>query len=921
MSLMDPSFLNGANADYLDTLYRQYLDNPDNVTNEWQQIFADFPKPDPISNAGSASGSANWVESAFYKQAQVIQLIDNYRRLSHLVADVDPLGLMQRAAPDELALESYGLSNKDMDSVFDSGNLAGGGRKTLREILRYVQDVYSGPIGFEYRYISDAEQREWLREQIETVQVRPSRQDEQRIEILQKLTAAEVLETHLHRKYVGQKRFSLEGGDALVPMMYDLIQRSGAGAVEEIVIGMAHRGRLNMLVNILGKSPAKLFKEFEGEFNLEDEENEAGDVKYHQGFSADIQTPGGSVHVALAFNPSHLEIVNPVVEGSVRARQERRKDENRNQVLPILIHGDAAFAGQGVVMETLNMSRTRGYGTGGSIHIIVNNQIGFTTNALDARSTIYCTEVAKMVQAPIIHVNGDDADAVIYATEVALAYRCKFQSDVIIDLVCYRRHGHNEADEPTLTQPIMYWQIKQKPTPRALYATQLESEGVIEPGVANSMMNDYRVQLDSGHITAGQIFVPNKSSIMVDWEPYLGKAWNEQVHTGVKAKRLSALNQFLVDNIPDDYGVHPRIQKIGQDRIAMARGELPMDWGCAEMLAYGTLVEDGYQVRLSGQDCGRGTFSHRHAVVHNQKEAASWVPLREVADKKSGEINRFLVINSLLSEEAVLGFEYGFSTTDPKTLVIWEAQFGDFANGAQVVIDQFISSGYAKWQRVSNLVMLLPHGQEGQGAEHSSARLERYLQLCAGKDMQVCQPTTPAQVFHMLRRQMMRSYRRPLIVMSPKSLLRHKLATSSVDALAEGSFKNVIGETTRMVKKSVRRVVLCSGKVYYDLLEERQNQKIKDVALVRVEQLYPFPRDEVLRQLKSYKHIQDIVWCQEEPKNQGAWDQIKHVLRDVMQGEQQIRYIGRRSASAPAVGYYQLFLKQQRQLVLDALSS
>jgi len=918
---MDPSFLNGANADYLDALYKQYLDDPNSVTPEWQQIFTDFPQPDAISDATGTTGSANWMESAFYKQAQVIQLIDNYRRLSHLTANVDPLGLMQRIAPDELALESYGLSDKDMDSVFDSGNLAEGGRKTLREILRYVQDGSAGPIGFEYRYIADAEQREWLRQKIETYPVRAPRSAEQRIEILQKLTAAEVLETHLHRKYVGQKRFSLEGGDALVPLIHDLIQQSGSRPVEEILIGMAHRGRLNVLINILGKSPAKLFKEFEGEFDLEDEENEAGDVKYHQGFSSDIQTPGSNIHVALAFNPSHLEIVNPVVEGSVRARQERRKDDKRNQVVPILIHGDAAFAGQGVVMETLNMSRTRGYSTGGSIHIIINNQIGFTTNALDARSTIYCTEVGKMVQAPIVHVNGDDADAVIHAAEIALSYRCKFKSDVIIDLVCYRRHGHNEADEPTLTQPIMYGQIKLKPTPRALYATQLESEGIIQPGDADEMMNKYRADLDAGRITAGQIIVPNKSQIMVDWDPYMGKAWNEHVDTGVDAERLPALNQFVVDSIPKDYGVHPRIQKINQERIAMAKGEIPIDWGCAEMLAYGTLAEDGYKVRLSGQDCGRGTFSHRHAVVHNQKQAASYVPLREVANKQTGEIDNFLVINSLLSEEAVLAFEYGYSTTDPKTLVIWEAQFGDFANGAQVVIDQFISSGYAKWKRVSNLVMLLPHGQEGQGAEHSSARLERYLQLCSGKDMQVCQPTTPAQIFHLLRRQMMRSYRRPLIVMSPKSLLRHKLATSTAAELSEGHYQNVIAETARQVKKSTRRVVFCSGKVYYDLLEERQHQKIKDVALIRVEQLYPFPRDEVIHVLKSYKGTQDIVWCQEEPKNQGAWDQIKHVLRDLMGEGQSIRYVGRRSASAPAVGYYQLFLKQQRQLVLDALSS
>ena len=907
---------------YLDELYRQFTDDPNSVDAEWRQIFEELPQPDDLNGQGAtATGSESWVKTAFHKQATVTQLIDNYRRLGHMVANVDPLGVMVQADPVELHLDQYGLSDADMDSVFDAGNLAEGGRKTLREILSYTKDVYCGSVGFEYRYIADAETREWMRQKIETVPVRPIRTKESRRELLRKLTAAEVLEQHLHRKYVGQKRFSLEGGDSLIPLMSHLIQDCGAQGVSEVVIGMAHRGRLNVLVNILGKSPAKLFQEFEGEFEIDDVENAAGDVKYHQGFSSDIQTPGGKVHVALAFNPSHLEIVGPVVEGSVRARQERRHDKKRAQVMPLVVHGDAAFAGQGVVMETLNMSLTRGYSTGGSIHIIVNNQIGFTTNVFDARSTLYCTEVGKMVQAPILHVNGDDPDAVIHAAEIALAYRKQFKRDVIIDMICYRRHGHNEADEPTLTQPIMYGRIKQKETPRAMYAAQLVKEGLIKAEQADDMVNTYRQELDSGKIIAGQIFDPNKERLMVDWTSILGRAWDDPIQTGVDAERLLEINQALLSSVPSNYGIHPRIVKVYEDRIKMAKGEIPMDWGCAEMLAYSTMIQDGLQVRLSGQDCGRGTFSHRHAVVHNQKEADSFLPLRDVRSFDDGKKNNALVINSLLSEEAVLAFEYGYSTTSRDTLVIWEAQFGDFANGAQVVIDQFISSGFAKWQRISGLVMFLPHGQEGQGAEHSSGRLERFLQLCSGDDMQVCMPTTPAQVFHMLRRQMMRSYRRPLIVMTPKSLLRHKLATSSVDELANGQFQAVIPEIDELDPAATKRLILCSGKVYYDLLEERRNKGIDDIAIVRVEQLYPFPKAQLSQLLNDdYGHVSDVVWCQEEPKNQGAWDQIKHRLRSINKGDQEFTYIGRKSASAPAVGYYRLFLEQQQNLIQSALT-
>ncbi len=917
---LDISYLHGANAAYLDELFQQYQDDPDSVGEHWKKVFTSLPEIEDTGGNGAelvVTGSQDWVKSAFYKQAQVIQLIDNYRRLSHLIADVDPLDTthMHRVSPDELALEQYGLSEADMDSVFDSGNLGQGGRKSLREILTYAKKAYCESIGFEYRYIADAERREWLRQQIETDPIRPNKPDQERIDILYKLTAAEILEQHLHRKYVGQKRFSLEGGDALIPMLSTLIQDCGVRKVKEIVIGMAHRGRLNVLVNILGKQPSRLFQEFEGQYDITDPDFESGDVKYHQGFSSDIQTGGGNVHVALAFNPSHLEIVTPVIEGSVRARQERREDKERMKVIPIAIHGDAAFAGQGVVMETLNMSATRGYSTGGTVHIIVNNQIGFTTNALDARSTIYCTEVAKMVHAPIFHVNGDDADAVVAATELALAYRCEFKSDVVIDLICYRRHGHNEADEPKLTQPIMYAKIDQKITPRAMYAQRLENEQVIEAGFADQMVNEYRAQLDQGEISAGQIIDPNKAGKMVNWGGYLGNDWNEVVKSGVPATRLRKINEFLLSVLPDDFDVHRRIRKVYEDRAAMTKDQLPIDWGCAEILAYGSLLQDGYSVRLSGQDSGRGTFSHRHSVIHNQNKVGRMVPLRQIP----GAEKKFLVINSILSEEAVLGFEYGYSTTDPKTLTIWEAQFGDFANGAQVVIDQFISSGYTKWERVSALVLFLPHGQEGQGAEHSSARLERFLQLSAGTNMQICVPTTPAQIFHLLRRQMMGSFRRPLIVMTPKSLLRHKLAVSTVKDLSQGSFEHILPEHGKITKKTCKRVILCSGKVYYELLEERRAQKIDNIAIIRIEQLHPFPEGEMRKLLRSYGDTEEIVWCQEEPQNQGAWYQIRHHLEHCIANGQQLTYIGRGHSAAPAVGYYKLFLEQQRKLVLSAL--
>lgn len=916
----DLSFLSGGNAGYLESLYREISEQDTNDSlsdqqKQWQTVFSSLPGMILSFDPSEETGYQTWFEGLEHKQAQVSKLIMAYRSLGHLRADVDPIGVMPRGSAEEIELERFDLSAQDLDTEFDIGDLAEGGRMTLRKILNFLQETYCGSIGYEIRYLHSLEKRTWLQRQVEIESRGPRYPDDLRIGILERLTAAEGLEKYLHTRYVGQKRFSLEGGDSLIPMLSDLIQQFGVNGVKEVVIGMAHRGRLNVLVNILGKAPSELFSEFDGEYETDCADTRTGDVKYHQGASSDIMTAGGNVHLALSFNPSHLEIISPVVEGSVRARQERRKDTARKQVIPILIHGDAAFAGQGVVMETLNMAATRGFSTGGTIHIIVNNQIGFTTNTLDARSTLYCTEIAKLVQAPILHVNGDDPDAIIFAARVAMEYRMKFGGDFVLDMVCYRRHGHNEADEPAVTQPIMYGEIRRHKTPRQLYAQRLVDEGVIEPSKADQMVQQYRDRLDEGHVVAGQVIDPNKSLLTLDWKPYMGEDWREEVDTGVDPERLVELAEILTRS-PDDFVVHKRVQGILDDRVAMTRGEKPMDWGCAELLTYATLIDQNYRVRLSGQDAGRGTFSHRHATLHDQSRPRTHIPLQYVGKSSS----QFLVINSLLSEEAVLGFEFGYSTTEPRTLVIWEAQFGDFVNGAQVVIDQFISSGQAKWSRICSLVLFLPHGMEGQGPEHSSARLERFLQLCAEHNMQVCVPTTPAQTFHMLRRQMMRSFRRPLIVMTPKSLLRHKLAVCGPDDLAQGRFYPVLPEIDPLLPDSVKKIIICCGKVYYDILEERRNRNQQNVAIIRLEQIHPFPDQELQAEIGKYSNAEDIVWCQEEPKNQGCWYQIFYYLRIILNQNQKLSYVGREGSPSPAVGFFKLHQKQQQKVVQDALA-
>jgi 2-oxoglutarate dehydrogenase E1 component len=780
-----------------------------------------------------------------------------------------------------------------------------------------VRETYCGTVGSEYMHITSTQEKRWIQQRIESYRGKPELDDDQRRWILHMLTAAEGIEKFMHARYVGQKRFSLEGGESLIPMLDELIQRAGRDGAREVVIGMAHRGRLNVLANIIGKPPAQIFGEFEGRRHVQDEGIlSSGDVKYHKGFSSDVDTPGGLVHITLGFNPSHLEIIGPVVHGSVRARQQRRRDRRGAQVLPVILHGDAAFAGQGVNMEAFNMSQARGYTVGGTVHIVINNQIGFTTsNTLDSRSTTYCTDVAKMVQAPIFHVNGDDPEAVIFVTRMALDYRNRFRKDVVIDLVCYRRHGHNEADEPAVTQPMMYQKIRNHQPVRAAYADQLIAAQLLTPGQIQNDVEEIRAEFDRGNCVGRPSVCRLNNPFHVDWSRFRGVRWDNPVDTSFDPERFEALAGQIVTP-PGDFNLHPRVQRIIEDRRQMAQGDKLADWGFAENMAYATLLDQGVPIRISGQDARRGTFFHRHAMLRNQDTGGSYIPLRHL---HKGQPN-FTVIDSVLSEEAVLAYEYGYATADPNALTIWEAQFGDFANGAQVVIDQFITSAGAKWGLYCGLVMLLPHGYEGQGPEHSSARLERYMQLCAEHNIQVCVPTTPAQIFHLLRRQMLRPYRHPLVVMSPKSLLRHPLAVSSLDALCNGRFENVIDEIDPIEPEAVTQVVMCTGKVYFDLLQARRTRELAHVALVRIEQLYPFPRADFDAVVDRYPNATLFVWCQEEPQNQGAWDQVKHRFHGLHNGRRELIYTGRPSAAAPATGYHQVHQEEQEKLVDDALT-
>ncbi len=921
--------LYGGNAAFIEELYERFLADPKAVDPPWREYFASLgaggprdvahgPLRERLAEATRRPGAAAApaAEAASAKQGAVSRLIQVYANRGHLAAKLDPLGLQAAPRPYVLDLAYFGLSEADLDTEFYTGSRTPevAARATLRSILADLEFIYMGTIGAEFAHVSDSEERLWLQDRFQSERLTRRFTPEEKRNILWQLTAAEGLERYLHTKYVGQKRFSLEGGESLMPLLDDVVQQGGVAGVEEVIIGMAHRGRLNVLINLLGKAPKDLFSEFEGQYDPIRLRG-SGDVKYHKGFSADLRTPAGNVHVALAFNPSHLEIVDAVVEGSARARQERRGDAHGARVLPLLIHGDAAFAGQGVVMETLQLSQARGFCTGGTVHVIVNNQIGFTTSeASDARSTLYCSDVAKMIEAPIFHVNADDPEAVCFVARFALEYRMKFRKDVVIDLVCYRRHGHNEADEPAATQPMMYQTIRAKPTAREAYAAQLVAEGALGAADAAAMIDQYRAGLDQGTSQARAALGLIGNQYTVDWSQYLGADWAEPVDSGIDLPRLRKLGQAIT-SYPAEWRLHPRVRAIMQAREKMVAGEAGLDWGCAETLAYASLLQDGYPIRLTGQDSGRGTFFHRHAVLHDQATGRPYRPLDHVAPNQP----KFTVTDSVLSEEAVLGFEYGYATTEPHCLTIWEAQFGDFVNGAQVVIDQFISSGEAKWGRLSGLTLFLPHGYEGQGPEHSSARLERFLQLCAEYNMQVCVPSTPAQLFHLLRRQMVRALRKPLIVMMPKSLLRHPLSVSKLEELTRGGYRNLIDEIDEVKATAVTRIVLCGGKVYFDLLKARREAKLGNVALLRVEQLYPFPSEDYEAILRKYSNAREVVWCQEEPQNQGAWYQIRHRLQSKLGPKHELLYAGRAGAAAPATGIPALHEEQQKGLVTAAL--
>ncbi|MCU7371492.1 2-oxoglutarate dehydrogenase E1 component [Paucibacter sp. O1-1] len=931
------SYLFGGNAPYVEEMYEAYLDNPGSVPDNWRAYFdalqhvpatdgsdgrdvAHAPVIESFAQRAKANAFGNKASGAELavarKQVHVQSLIAAYRNVGSRWADLDPLKRTERPKIPELEPAFYDLSESDMDISFSATNtyFSKAETMTLREIVQALRETYCSSIGAEYMHITDQVEKRWWQERLESVRAKPAFSAEKKQHILGRLTAAEGLERYLHTKYVGQKRFSLEGGESFIASMDELVQRGGEMGVQEIVIGMAHRGRLNVLVNTLGKMPKDLFAEFE---HTAPEDLPAGDVKYHQGFSSDVTSPGGPVHLSLAFNPSHLEIVNPVVEGSVKARMDRRGDASGAQVLPVLVHGDAAFAGQGVVMETLALAQTRGYYTGGTVHIVINNQIGFTTSdPRDSRSTLYCSDVVKMIEAPVLHVNGDDPEAVVLCTQWALEYRQQFKKDVVVDIVCFRKLGHNEQDTPALTQPLMYKKIAAHPGTRKLYGDRLVAQGVLGADGPDAMFKAFRAAMDEGRHTVDPVLTNFKSKYATDWSPYLGKKWTDSCDTALPVAEFKRLAEKIT-TIPANFKVHPLVEKVIADRAAMGRGEINIDWGMGEHMAYASLVASGYPVRLSGEDCGRGTFVHRHAVLHDQNrekfDEGTYIPLQNVAEGQAP----FVVIDSILSEEAVLGFEYGYASADPVTLTIWEAQFGDFVNGAQVVIDQFIASGEVKWGRSNGLTLMLPHGYEGQGPEHSSARLERFMQLAADNNMQVVQPTSASQIFHLLRRQQLRMFRKPLIIMTPKSLLRNKDATSPISEFTKGEFKTVISEQNAEIDAAkVKRIIACSGKVYYDLVKARGDKK--DVAIIRVEQLYPFPHKAFSAEVKKYPNVTDIVWCQDEPQNQGAWFFVQHYIHENMVEGQKLGYAGRPASASPAVGYAHLHQEQQKALLDQA---
>ena len=944
MTMTVDSPLYGPNLAFIAETYARYLKDPRSVDPGWRDFFNQFE--DDGAAVLRDLGGASWAaaspavaepqagppgtgqpppagRTATLHSIRALMLIRAYRVRGHLNARLDPLGLETGGSCPELDYKSYGFSDADLDTPIFIDHVLGLEYATLREILRILQETYCGSIGVEFMHIQDPEQKSWIQRRIEAIHNQTAFTERGKRTIYERLVEAEGFERFLHTKHTGTKRFGLDGGESLIPAIEQILKRGGQLGVREVVIGMPHRGRLNVLANVMRKPYRAIFSEFLGTPSLPDEIQGSGDVKYHLGTSADREFDGNLVHLSLAANPSHLEAVNPVVLGKVRAKQAHNGDGERHHSIGLLLHGDAAFAGQGLVSEGLDLSQLKGYRTGGTIHFIVNNQIGFTTSPSHSRSSPYPSDVAKMIQAPIFHVNGDDPEAVVHAARIATEYRQAFKHDVVIDMFCYRRFGHNESDEPAFTQPLMYRAIAAHKTTRQLYAERLIDEGVLTQDQAARVITDFQALLER-EFTAAAGFKPDKADWLEGkWEGLTVLQEEEEFRNDPTAVPLELLREVgrAISRPPEDFAVHRRILRLLKHKAGMIESGEGIDWATAEALAFGTLLCEGIPIRLSGQDSGRGTFSQRHSVLVDQENERRHIPLNHIR----GQQARFEVIDSPLSEAAVLGFEYGYTLAEPRALVLWEAQFGDFANGAQVIIDQFVVSGESKWLRMSGLVMLLPHGYEGQGPEHSSARLERYLQLCAEDNIQVVNLSTPANYFHALRRQVRRNFRKPLILMAPKSLLRHKLCVSTLDEMGPGSaFHRVIGERETLVAdEAVRRVVLCTGKVYYELEQERRDRGIRDLAIVRVEQLYPWPRDSLVETIRRYRNA-ELVWCQEEPANMGAWlfvlPRLEYILDALELANERPVFVGRKASASTAAGSMAMHREEQRLLLEQALS-
>jgi 2-oxoglutarate dehydrogenase E1 component len=900
--MTQPSFASRWNLDLIDAQYARWRANPNSVDDPWRVFFEGF-------ELGQARSPASADTAA---QVGIVRLIDVYRHLGHLIARLDPLSEPVHTHP-LLELSEFGLKETDLDKTFDTSPFVGMPRATLRQLLAALRETYCRTIGVEYMHIQDTRIRRWLQERMEPRHNEPRLQRRQKLRTLMELHFAEFFERFLQTRYVGQKRFSLEGSETLLPILDMIVERAADGGVREVILGMSHRGRLNVLVNVIGKPFEEVFHEFEDNF-LPNSMDGDGDVKYHLGFSADrTSARGNKIHLSLSPNPSHLEVVDPVVEGRTRAKQFLFQDAERLMGIPLLIHGDAAFAGQGLVAETLNLSQLAGFRTGGTIHIIINNQIGFTTSPSDARSTLYCTDVAKMIEVPIFHVNGEDPEASVYVAELALEFRQTFHKDVVIDMYCYRRHGHNEGDEPSFTQPLMYAKIKDRPGLSEVYTEQLILRGDLTVEETEGISREFQDKLQSA---LEEVKTGPKPTGMKGyggrWARMSRSYSHAPVETAVPYETLLRVVRAMT-TVPEGFTAHPKIIRMLESRAQEVKDLRPIDWALAEGLAFGTLLLEGASVRLSGQDSRRGTFSQRHAVLYDFRTGEPYFPLKALAPAPE----MFTVWDSLLSEAAVLGFEFGYALELPDALVLWEAQFGDFVNGAQVVIDQFIAGSGSKWQRDCGLVLLLPHGYEGQGPEHSSARLERFLQLCGEENMQVCNLTTPVQYFHILRRQLKRNFRKPLVLMTPKSLLRHKACVSLITDFTRGHFEEVLDDTT-VDPSRVRRVLICSGKVYYDLLEKRESSNAKEVAIIRLEQFYPFPAQMLERVLTRYRKVKDVVWVQEESLNMGGWTFVEPRLRALGFA---MKYVGRDTSASPATGSRLIHLREQRELVEAALAA